>query len=619
MQSENGFAVHLPSLVPSGLEPTLEENMSAKNLIRVSMFLVFMTWGLPILAQTTSVTYQGKLTDGGNPANGQYDFVFRLFDSSGTQIGGDLEKGDVQVTGGIFTVSLNFGLAPFTASTADTVEIGVRPGASTGTYTTLTPRQPLTSEPYSIKSMQAAAADTATNSLQLGGVAASQFVLTTDPRMTDSRSPISGSPNYVQNTTTQQGSTNFNISGNGIVGGTFSGGVVNTPNHFSIAGIPILNAPGIGNTIAGFNAGFTQPFPGDSDSFFGSRAGMFDTGNRNSFFGSSAGESNFGDGSDNSFFGNVAGSFITHGSGNSYFGSGTGNTNRNGSNNTVFGAFADLAADNLTNATAIGFRSSVSQNNSLVLGSINGINGATADTNVGIGTTLPATKLHVSGTGIIRARINSDSNAGLALTLSDQPGWSVATANGGHFQIFNDAVGSNAVWIDKTNNNVGIGSTSPGQKLDVLGNVQIGTGTTGCITDRDGTLIAGTCSSDMRFKKNIAPFGSVLRHFSSLRPVYFDWRSDEFKERNFGSHRAYGLIAQEVEKLFPELVLTDQSGYKAVNYSELPLLTIQAVKEQQTQIEAQQKLIASQQDQIDALRALICSRNRKATACLNRK
>jgi hypothetical protein len=55
---------------------------------------------LPILAQTTSVTYQGKLTDGGNPANGKYDFVFRLFDSSGTQIGGDLEKGDVPVTGG---------------------------------------------------------------------------------------------------------------------------------------------------------------------------------------------------------------------------------------------------------------------------------------------------------------------------------------------------------------------------------------------------------------------------------------------------------------------------------------------------------------------------------------
>ena len=73
--------------------------MSAKKLIRVSMFLVFMTWGLPILAQTTSVTYQGKLTEGGNPANGKYDFVFRLFDSSGTQIGGDLEKEDVQVTG----------------------------------------------------------------------------------------------------------------------------------------------------------------------------------------------------------------------------------------------------------------------------------------------------------------------------------------------------------------------------------------------------------------------------------------------------------------------------------------------------------------------------------------
>jgi hypothetical protein len=129
-------------------------------------------------------------------------------------------------------------------------------------------------------------------------------------------------------------------------------------------------------------------------------------------------------------------------------------------NNGLLG-FSSLVTANLTNATAIGANASVTQSNSLVLGSINGVNGATADTSVGIGTTAPAERLHVSGTGIIRARVNSDSNAGLALTLNNQPGWSVATVTGGQFQIFNDANPFNAVWIDATTNNVGILTTCP--------------------------------------------------------------------------------------------------------------------------------------------------------------
>jgi len=118
-----------------------------------------MTCGLSTLAQTTAFTYQGKLTDGGNPASGQYDLVFRLFDPSGTQIGGDLAKGDVQVTDGVFTVSLDFGSSPFANGSGDSLEVAVRPGASTGPYTTLTPRQPLASSPYSLKSINASAAD----------------------------------------------------------------------------------------------------------------------------------------------------------------------------------------------------------------------------------------------------------------------------------------------------------------------------------------------------------------------------------------------------------------------------------------------------------------------------
>ncbi len=61
---------------------------------------------------------------------------------------------------------------------------------------------------------------TATNAAQLGGVAASQYVITTDPRMTDARAPTAGSSNYFQNGTSPQASSNFNIGGDGTIAGT---------------------------------------------------------------------------------------------------------------------------------------------------------------------------------------------------------------------------------------------------------------------------------------------------------------------------------------------------------------------------------------------------------------
>jgi carbonic anhydrase/acetyltransferase-like protein (isoleucine patch superfamily) len=82
---------------------------------------------------------------------------------------------------------------------------------------------------------------------------------------------------------------------------------------------------------------------------------------------------------------------------NTGIGKNAGLTNSNGTNNTFLGAFADAGSATLTNATAIGFRSRVDNNNAMVLGSINGVNGATASTNVGIGTTNPLTTLDVNG------------------------------------------------------------------------------------------------------------------------------------------------------------------------------------------------------------------------------
>lgn len=158
-------------------------------------------------AQTTSAfTYQGRLSETGSPANGTYDFEFKLFDASGAQLGAGLTREDVQVTGGVFLIQLDFGVSPFVpGAAASTLEIGVRPGASTATFTTLSPRQPITSSPYSVQTI---------NAEKLGGVDASEYVKTDDPRLGGS-----GNNSYVQNSTTQQPNVSFNIGGNGLFGG----------------------------------------------------------------------------------------------------------------------------------------------------------------------------------------------------------------------------------------------------------------------------------------------------------------------------------------------------------------------------------------------------------------
>jgi hypothetical protein len=117
-------------------------------------------------------------------------------------------------------------------------------------------------------------------------------------------------------------------------------------------------------------------------------------------------------------------------------------------------------------------------------------------------------------------------------------------------------------------------------KLQVFGDVRVGnTGTNGCVKNFGGTGLIGVCSSDRRFKKNITPFGPILDRFAALQPVYYNWRASEFPERHFGEAQTYGLVAQDVEQVLPDLVVTGEDGFKAIDYSKLPMLTIEAVKE----------------------------------------
>ena len=94
-------------------------------------------------------TYQGQLKVSGAPANGQFDFVFELYDASaaGVQVGGTITRENVLVSNGLFTTKLDFGVGAFGGG-ARWLDIAVRPGASTGAVTPLAPRQELTPAPY---------------------------------------------------------------------------------------------------------------------------------------------------------------------------------------------------------------------------------------------------------------------------------------------------------------------------------------------------------------------------------------------------------------------------------------------------------------------------------------
>jgi len=101
---------------------------------------------------STAFTYQGFLRDNGQPANGTYDLRFALYDalSGGNQIGIIVTVEDVNVADGLFTVEVDFGTLPFNTGARRWIEIGVRPGNSTGGHSLLTPRIELTPVPYAI-------------------------------------------------------------------------------------------------------------------------------------------------------------------------------------------------------------------------------------------------------------------------------------------------------------------------------------------------------------------------------------------------------------------------------------------------------------------------------------
>ncbi len=103
--------------------------------------LLTLAAAAPALGQGTAFTYQGRLTDGGAPANGTYDMRFELRDalSGGSALGLPLTNATVAVSNGVFTVALDFGVGMFNGP-ARWLEIGVRSNGVVTAHVILSPR-----------------------------------------------------------------------------------------------------------------------------------------------------------------------------------------------------------------------------------------------------------------------------------------------------------------------------------------------------------------------------------------------------------------------------------------------------------------------------------------------
>ena len=112
-------------------------------------------------------------------------------------------------------------------------------------------------------------------------------------------------------------------------------------------------------------------------------------------------------------------------------------------------------------------------------------------------------------------------------------------------------------------------------------------------------------ASDARYKKNVTPLGNALDSVLKLRGVSYNWNKVKYPDQNFTDDGQIGFIAQEIEKIFPELVMTAPDGYKAVNYVGVIPVLVEAVRTLKNENDATQKENAELKARLARLEAAV--------------
>jgi len=209
-----------------------------------------------------------------------------------------------------------------------------------------------------------------------------------------------------------------------------------------------------------------------------------------------------------------------------------------------------------------------------------------------------------TNTSADRLTLDSDGNATFARNVSSAQTISAATLTStGNVSSVNNYVSGYL--------SVGGSANFTGQ-TGVNGNFGNVASTAFCIAGQDyafGTnnrMIASgySTTSDRRLKKNIVTLPSALDSVLKLRGVLFDWNPDMAKGRTVDPNRQVGFIAQEVESVIPQLVHNGLEGYKAVEYANMTPFLVEAIKEQQRQIDALKAEVSALKEQTSRLALL---------------
>jgi hypothetical protein len=207
--------------------------------------------------------------------------------------------------------------------------------------------------------------------------------------------------------------------------------------------------------------------------------------------------------------------------------------------------------------------------------------------NVGIGTDYPGMKLDVrgsistgvdgSGGNLVLAAIDSTFEGGEIIwnqadsediwvqdLLLDHMRFMTQSADDNQLEIFNGGDGTTGLFVEGS---VGIGIADyDGYKLNVAGEAYASGGWSGP-------------PSDLRFKQDIEGIEGALDRVLGLRGVVFRWRREEYEDKGFPEGKHLGVIAQEVEKVIPEVIDEGPDGAKLVAYTELIPVLIESIKE----------------------------------------
>jgi hypothetical protein len=534
-----------------------------KNKIKYFLVALVLLSTLNLLpstarAQGTAFNYQGQLNSGGSPANGFYDFQFSLSNapSGGSQVGGTVTSLAVGVTNGLFATTLDFG-SVFTGDPT-WLAISVRSNG-TGSYVWLSPLQPVTPAPYSVFANTASNLSGSLPTAQLSGeIPATQL-----------SGPVSNTQLANSAVTVNAGA---GLSGGGAVSlgnstTLYNAGVISVTGNGDITANNVSGAVALGSTATDANT-FSAIVKRDGSGNFS--AGTI-TLNGNLYLPSTTG------------IGGIiysGGNWFVHASGSQNFfaGWGGGNLTMSGIANTGIGRQA--LTDNTSGSYNEAAGSYALFDNTM--GSDNTANGYEALTY--------NTSGHDNTANGYDALYNN-TNGSYNIALGSLAGVNLTTGS------FNIDIGNNAIAGESYT--IRIGSANQNKTFIAgISGVTVASGVA-VVVNSSGQL--GITSSSARFKQDIHGMDDASDVLLSLRPVTFHYKPGIDPQ----GIPQFGLVAEEVDKVAPELVARDDKNqiytvrYEAINAMLLNEFLKQhsKVEEQNTEIER----LKQKADKVDSL------------------